>query len=548
VIPKKLAQFVASMAETTVYQVPVDDYTILKEVLVANTSSTKQTFSLSVVPEGNVVGPANRLLPTVPIGPNSVVTFSFTTVMVTGDYISVRASAEGALTVTISGLEDIGDGISAGTGASFSSGMLVTSTTRPGTPYEGQVIYETDTDLLRVWTGAAWTTIVHQTGNYTITGGLVTTGGFVAQGSTAGVNFDGFGIQKTGALSASNISFALSHRSNNTDLLLYGYNGTTFKNFMQFNYAADTMQLLQHTSLDQKELRLYSSTNSDHKIMYKLNPGGGNSDGPWITGHSKGHLGTTNGGEQWQFAWQSDGWSYGRSGLSTATLGATWIRGADGNGYALLICRNGGNRTGGNGASFNWDGSFRMYVEDTNVKTFVIDHPTDNERHLIHACIEGPENAVFYRGAGELVNGKVTIKLPEYFEALCAEEGRSVQLTCIADSAEDEWCPVLHATYPTNGEFHVGLGSGMVIPDQRFWWEVKAVRKDVEPLLVEPGVGDIEVLGDGPYTYYRRTGKAAPRSRVSKKAWPNKTMQERPYSGRHPSHPEVLDGPQEEEA
>ena len=33
---------------------------------------------------------------------------------------------------------------------------VCTSTTRPASPYEGQVVYETDTDKVLVWNGAAW--------------------------------------------------------------------------------------------------------------------------------------------------------------------------------------------------------------------------------------------------------------------------------------------------------------------------------------------------------------------------------------------------------
>jgi hypothetical protein len=33
---------------------------------------------------------------------------------------------------------------------------VCTSTTRPTAPFEGQMIYETDTDLVRVWSGSAW--------------------------------------------------------------------------------------------------------------------------------------------------------------------------------------------------------------------------------------------------------------------------------------------------------------------------------------------------------------------------------------------------------
>jgi hypothetical protein len=160
-------------------------------------------------------------------------------------------------------------------------------------------------------------------------------------------------------------------------------------------------------------------------------------------------------------------------------------------------------RGGGNVISFAWTGTFQMWVDTTNVKNFVIDHPQDENKYLIHACLEGPEAAVYYRGQGRLVGGWARVDLPAYFETLCAEEGRSVQLTCIADDPADEWCPVLHATYPKDGSFYVGLGSGTAVQDQRFWWEVKAVRRDVDPLLVEPDRQDVVVMGDGPYTYYR---------------------------------------------
>lgn len=36
---------------------------------------------------------------------------------------------------------------------------VCTSGTRPASPYEGQVIYETDTDLVKAWNGSSWLTI-----------------------------------------------------------------------------------------------------------------------------------------------------------------------------------------------------------------------------------------------------------------------------------------------------------------------------------------------------------------------------------------------------
>jgi hypothetical protein len=48
-------------------------------------------------------------------------------------------------------------------------------------------------------------------------------------------------------------------------------------------------------------------------------------------------------------------------------------------------------RSGGNNYSFDWGSPFTMWVDVTNVKTFVIDHPQDAKKHLIHATLEGPE-------------------------------------------------------------------------------------------------------------------------------------------------------------
>ena len=48
-------------------------------------------------------------------------------------------------------------GISQQIGASsLSKPGVCTSSTRPATPYEGQQIYETDTDKVLVWNGSAW--------------------------------------------------------------------------------------------------------------------------------------------------------------------------------------------------------------------------------------------------------------------------------------------------------------------------------------------------------------------------------------------------------
>lgn len=118
------------------------------------------------------------------------------------------------------------------------------------------------------------------------------------------------------------------------------------------------------------------------------------------------------------------------------------------------------------------------------VKPFLIEHPLDQERDLIHAAVEGPEHGVYYRGEARLEDGRTTIELPRYFEALCRVEGRTVQLTPRVED-EQRRPGILGATTIRDGAFTV-LAGAETAPDQAFYWEVKAVRADVDELEVEP--------------------------------------------------------------
>lgn len=115
-------------------------------------------------------------------------------------------------------------------------------------------------------------------------------------------------------------------------------------------------------------------------------------------------------------------------------------------------------------------------------KKFAIAHPTRAGKVLTHAAIEGPEVAVYYRGEAQLDAGRAVIELPEYFEALTQKRQRTVILTnvdgfdCLAVQRQ--------------AEMQVKGGKFVVVsnhPDstQRFTWEVKALRADVDALGVE---------------------------------------------------------------
>lgn len=123
-------------------------------------------------------------------------------------------------------------------------------------------------------------------------------------------------------------------------------------------------------------------------------------------------------------------------------------------------------------------------ITATGAKTFVIPHPLKPDTHqLIHACLEGAETAVYYRGESRTDSkGLCTIELPAYFEALTALEGRTVLLTVI-DTDTDGKNPIamLAASRIKDGAFRVRSDIEFI----SFYWEVKAVRKDIAPLEVE---------------------------------------------------------------
>jgi hypothetical protein len=154
-----------------------------------------------------------------------------------------------------------------------------------------------------------------------------------------------------------------------------------------------------------------------------------------------------------------------------------------------------GTGTGSNYVVFDDTGS--IYVNAVFVKTFVIDHPQHKDRYLVHACLEGPENGVYYTGEGRIGEDQMTqIDLPSYFSTLVDEFSAKVQVTPIIEENTFPYINTLAATRVYNGSFRVfGKGAGS------FYWQVTANRKDVQPLEVEPLKSATTVHGDGPYRY-----------------------------------------------
>jgi hypothetical protein len=151
------------------------------------------------------------------------------------------------------------------------------------------------------------------------------------------------------------------------------------------------------------------------------------------------------------------------------------------------------------------------------VKNFIIDHPTDPERDLAHATLEGPEHAVIYRGEGQLSDGVATVTLPGYFEPLTRVEGRTVLITPRVGPGGR--VATLGASELRQGSFTVRAADD-ADATARFWWQVIAVRADVDELDVEPiksGARALEAQAPKPRTKAARTRRTAKRPTTRKR-------------------------------
>ena len=117
----------------------------------------------------------------------------------------------------------------------------------------------------------------------------------------------------------------------------------------------------------------------------------------------------------------------------------------------------------------------RFAAADASPKPFDLVHPTKGKGHrLRHACIEGPEVAVYYRGR---LKDSARIDLPYYWKDLVHEESITVQLQPIGDRHS-------HLNVESfNNEFII-VNEADDKPIDCFY-HVYGERKDVNPLITE---------------------------------------------------------------
>lgn len=129
----------------------------------------------------------------------------------------------------------------------------------------------------------------------------------------------------------------------------------------------------------------------------------------------------------------------------------------------------------------------------SSAKTFVIDHPDDSDKLLVHACLEGPEAGVFYRGKASIENNeKITLVLPSYVEKLA--KNFTIHLTQIYKEETKNQHIVLKTTEVEKNRFTV-YGENC-----DFFWVVYGERNSIE---VEPMKSSVEIQGSGPYRWIK---------------------------------------------
>ena len=121
--------------------------------------------------------------------------------------------------------------------------------------------------------------------------------------------------------------------------------------------------------------------------------------------------------------------------------------------------------------------STRFATADSKPKPFDLVHPSKKGWRLRHACIEGPEVAVYYRGRLKDSN---TIELPYYWKDLVAEESITVQLQPIGSKQD-----IIVKEFDNIKIVLQHIGGNVSGADIDCFYHVYGERKDINPLIVE---------------------------------------------------------------
>ena len=162
-----------------------------------------------------------------------------------------------------------------------------------------------------------------------------------------------------------------------------------------------------------------------------------------------------------------------------------------GNGYTGFIAMDGsamyfGHNSSGRDLRLMTNETTRLYINGSgsvsvpgsfsaSSKSFLIDHPTKENKKLEYGCLEGPEFGVYHRGRAQ----SDTITLPDYWTALVREETITVQLTPKGSFQH------LYVVSQSLTEIVIGAADGETID---CFYTIYGERADIDRLEVEKEV------------------------------------------------------------
>lgn len=90
---------------TAVYTTPSDTKTIVKQIVLNNTSASAVAVTVYLLPVSASAGASNAIVSALTVAPNSQVIWSADLPLVTGEKISMLAATGAAVTYVLSGIE-----------------------------------------------------------------------------------------------------------------------------------------------------------------------------------------------------------------------------------------------------------------------------------------------------------------------------------------------------------------------------------------------------------------------------------------------------------
>ena len=149
-------------------------------------------------------------------------------------------------------------------------------------------------------------------------------------------------------------------------------------------------------------------------------------------------------------------------------------------------------RSGITGPNVLYYGADKDYEITYGPKSFIIDHPLDKNKYLVHACLEGPEAGVYYRGSVNIIDENLLeaeVVLADYVKVFAYDY--TVHVTPIITCKK--LIPIVAASSVIDGKFNIFTNSVCKVD-----YIVFGKRQSFE---IEPDKNSVNVKGDGPYKY-----------------------------------------------